>query len=283
MHEETDPGPLYELVAPWLGADAEAQTSIGITDRLGKSFGGGRFAALHLHVDGRCLLSGVKLTTLLLLWERYHYAIMPLVAHRPSATTYGPAIAKKHPDLLVALQEHWLKRTAQPSSNSSAEVESLFVSHHDGMFEHANLGVLASMAERDGYRNFAINVCHLLQIRCCRACDKNQAPKHGLVEFRIFDVTYGERLRLLMQLVQRMVQHSCAGTPAPSLKSHLLLPGVKPENNLKLLLDFLKVDSAAFFNFFHEKPPEPPRKNSWKPRTPVRMLDKPRRLSRSES
>lgn len=279
MHEETDPGPLYELVAPWLGADAEAQTSVSITDLLSKDFGGGRFAALHLHVDGRCLVSGVKLATLLLLWERYHNAIMPLVAHRPSAKTYGPALATKHPDLLVALQKHWLKRTAQPSSNSSVEVEDLFVSLHDGMFKHANLGVLASMAERDGYRNFAINVCHLLNIRCCRACDKNQAPKHGLVEFRIFDVTYGERLRLLMQLVQRMVQHSCADEQDPSLKSHLFLPGVEPEQNLEPLLKFLAIDSAAFLNVFHEKPPEPPRKSLWKPRKPVRTLDEPRRLS----
>jgi hypothetical protein len=62
---------------------------------------------------------------------------------------------------------------------------------------------------RDGYRLYVLNVCHLLDVKCCFNCDKNSAPKFGGIEFRGLDPVAGEDLRLTLMLLQRTVQFFC--------------------------------------------------------------------------
>jgi len=72
------------------------------------------------------------------------------------------------------------------------------------------------LPHRDGWRNFAVNLCHLLpNVNCCQDCNKNARPKHGGVEFRLFDTCYGARLEKVLNLLQSLIGRICAGDADP--------------------------------------------------------------------
>merc|ERR1712100_64183 len=95
-----------------------------------------------------------------------------------------------------------------------------------------------------------VNICHLVNVRCCRDCDKNVAPKHGGVEFRLFDVAYGIRLRAILTILERMVQMFCAVHSSEELKPLLLLKGDKPSSDLSPLLKFLHLNATEVTQAF---------------------------------
>jgi len=103
--------------------------------------------------------------------------------------------------------------------------------------------------ERDGYRNFAINVCHLLDMDCCQNCTKNDIPKFGAVEFRMFNSEFGASMRLAIMLFQRIVQQSCTA-PLEKLRSMTLNLHEEPAKDVAPLLDFLEMDASLFHNTF---------------------------------
>lgn len=252
IHPESDPGPLFELVSPWLRFPTEVDLAVAATEELSHNFGGGRFAALHITVDGRCLLANGGIMALWLMWERFHGQLKSVLARRKAAATYGPSLQDKHPELLEALQAQWEQHPAPTAEDVGKLLEKL----HSGMDKYIKKGFLSGLERRDGYRNFAVNVCHLLPVvRCCADCDKNRTPKHGGIEFRIFDVAYGERLRLLVTLVQRLVLRVCEASRAAvsSLRPLLMLKGDLPSSTLSPLLTFLGIDETQFHVTFRDR------------------------------
>merc|ERR1712224_1063472 len=123
------------------------------------------------------------------------------------------------------------------------------------MGAHIAKGFLAGLERRDGYRNFAVNMCHLLpEVRCCADCDKNRAPKHGGVEFRLFDVAYGVRLRQLVGFVEALVRQMClvqhSAAEQTALRPLLRLQGDSEAEALLPLLERLGMNASVFLETF---------------------------------
>lgn len=240
--EETDPGLLYELVGPMLGSEEEVDFAVSVSDQLSQYFEGGNFAGLHVTVDSKCLLAGhgEGLIALLLIWEHYHSALARTFAHRPSIAVYAHPLADKHPTLLAYLQDRW----EQGSQSQKEDLPAAFRRLASSM--KGATGPLVDAPERDGYRNFAVNVCHLLPVDCCWECEKNHVTKHGGLEFRLFDFTHGRKLRSAITVAERLVQSLCSMPPKPDLRPLLALPGILPATDISPLLAFLQINETEF-------------------------------------
>jgi len=188
---------LLELSSPVDLSEDEAEFGIDVTRSFVGKFHGCQGSSFQSHVAGRCLLSDDRLIGLLLLWEKYHDALKQLIQARYRSQYFARSLSQGNPELLVSLQKRW----AGQSNSAEQSLSDIFRSH-----EH---NIVSMKDDRDGYRNFAVNVCHVLNISCCRNCPKNLVPKFGGVEFRLFNTEFGEPMRLAMSLFQRLVQRSC--------------------------------------------------------------------------
>merc|ERR1712113_465982 len=133
----------------------------------------------------------------------------------------GTSLRQRHPGLLAAVQNFWLteyharglhEQASQPvayETGSAKRFAALLTAQQDELYASLPNDFSVLLRHRDGYRNFAVNLCHVLPISCCQDCEKNLVPKHGLVEFRVFDMAYGDRLHSLIQIAQRLMQRSC--------------------------------------------------------------------------
>lgn len=261
LHEETDPvdlGVSYELVVPWLDSEGSGEFVVAASDALTADFEGGKFAAMHLTIDGRCLLAdnGNGLVALLLLWEHFHTTIAKLVARRPGAAQFRRTLAEMNPELLKALQGRWsASHLDNPEDNPEDHEE--IQTHLDVLFTRHAGDVRGEKGTNHGYSTLAINVCHLLNVKCCDDCPKNKAPKLGGINFRLFDAVFGQRLRLVMALAERLVQAICAQPSAKELTPLLALQGVTPATDLVPLFTFLNLDPVDFRNAFETSKPAP--------------------------
>jgi len=236
-----------ELSSPTDLSEEEVNFVIAASKTLAGQFYGGRESATHVHVQARCLLHEDRLVPMLLMWERFHTAITKLIQARPWAgERFAMSMADKHPLLMAELQQRWLQATTGVgllASNLTQEsLNSLFRRH--AQFEGGQI-----RNDRDGYRRMALNVCHLLHVNCCLSCEKNAVPKFGAVEFRVFNTEFGEPLRLLVALAERLVQTTCT-KPLDELQPFLLLPGSEQSPDAAPLIKFLKLDPAAFHRVF---------------------------------
>lgn len=240
--EESDPGPLYELIAPMLASEEEVYFASAVSDTLSQDFKGGNYAGLHITIDSECLLAGhgEGLVSLLLIWERYYNELARIFAHRPGMAVYGRPLIDKHPSLLAYLQDRW----EQGSQAQKEDLAAAFRRLAGNM--KGPRGPLMRVSERDGYRNLAVNVCHLLQVDCCWDCDKNLVAKHGGLEFRLFDFSHGKKLRYAIMVAERLVQSLCIMPPKSHLRPLLALPGVSPATDVLPLLDFLQINATEF-------------------------------------
>lgn len=198
----------------------------------------------HMHVDARCLLGNdQRLVALLLMWERFHDAMKSRMhIQNKGKSAYAAKLADKNPELLRYLQMRLMHPDGhqEPLKEAFKRFENLTTIGKEQSWDKA------PDPERDGYRNCALNVCHLIDVDCCKDCPKNLVPKFGGLEFRMFFSTFDhERARHYAAVAQRLVQTACS-VPLESMKRMALLPGVQQASNADELLDFLQFDKAEF-------------------------------------
>jgi len=241
--EKTGRG-LLELSSPSELTEDEMKFAINISKTFVGKFTGVQYSSFQSHVEARCLLEEDRVLGLLLLWEKYQEPLQDLIQLRWRGPDFARSLTLGNPGLLRKLQERW----AQPVAGKTAEaVTALFLEHIDDIDTITD--------ERDGYRNFAINVCHLLDIHCCQNCTKNNAPKFGAVEFRMFNTELGPSMRLAIMLFQRMVQQTCTA-PLEQLRSMTLNLNEEPAKDVVPLLEFLNMDVSLFRDTFEQSGPE---------------------------
>lgn len=103
-------------------------------------------------------------------------------ALRPShrSTKFARSLGTRFPNLFGALMEL--------NDTSIDSVVSVFNDVGERDLEQDNTIAWAHPSD-DGFRNSAVNLCHILPIPCCRKCDHNKrANRHTGVEFRVFDL-----------------------------------------------------------------------------------------------
>jgi len=213
--------------------------AINVSKRLVGKFTGVEYSSLQSHVEARCLLSEDRVVGLLLLWEKYHDALQNLIQLRWRGPDFARNLSAGNPELLRGLQQAWTSCT----SVGKQQLEQLFHSHESKIRNIKD--------ERDGFRNFGINVCHLLNISCCMDCPKNETPKFGAVEFRMFNTEFASPMRLAMMLFQRMVQRSCAA-PLSVLKNMTLNSGAQGAANADELFEFLDMNATIMRHAFEQ-------------------------------
>lgn len=241
--EKTGSGEL-ELSSPSELTEDEMKFAVNVSKTFVGKFTGVQYSSFQSHVEARCLLEDDRVIGLMLLWEKYQEALKDLIDLRWRGPDFARSLTTGNPILLRKLQERW----AQPVAGVTAEaVTALFVEQIQDIDNIKD--------ERDGYRNFAINVCHLLDIDCCQNCTKNDTPKFGAVEFRMFNSEFGASMRLAIMLFQRIVQQSCTA-PLEKLRSMTLNLHEEPAKDVAPLLDFLEMDVSLFHDTFDRSGPE---------------------------
>jgi len=227
---------LLELASPIDLSEKEVKFASHASHKFVGRFYGGQASSLQVHVEGRCLLSEDRLNVLLLMWEKYHPALEKLIKVRERGHDFARSIAKGNPELLAGLQ--------QRLDNKPTESYKSLWKRHEGSIKNVR-------SDRDGYRNFAINVCHLLDVKCCRNCIKNETPKFGGIEFRLFNTEFGTRFRLSVSFFERLVQASCS-MPVSKLRPHTLHAGSKPAADASPLFELLHIDPLEIRTAFME-------------------------------
>lgn len=245
---------MMEISTPVNLTEEEVSYTLGATNLLDGPFVPGE--AFQFHIEANCLLKDSRrLVALLLIWERFHSTLESLLSiDRRSRWSYAATIANKNPELLNHLQARWLgdpEAQAEPIDLAFRRLESsIRFPTADGKL-HSDL----KLNLRNGYRTFALNLCHLLDIDCCVDCEKNLVKKFGAIEFRVFDSQFGHGLLLMSALGQRLIQSTCAISEFddPSLRNLLMLPGVQPAPDATALLEFLRMDPEEFCTQFHRR------------------------------
>jgi hypothetical protein len=207
---------LWELASPISLSEEETELACRQTSILEPSFkkkmpeeaaGTNAMPGLHVHVDSRCLLEDERrLVALILVWDKYFNFIQKLTAsdkHSDEASKFSRLFSKSYPAIFSHLQKYiaedgksWIP------ARGAKELTQVFVEGepHDG-----------SDDPHSGYRRQIVNVCHLLDVKCAHDYpEKNDVPKFGAIEFRGFDATLGRGLRLIMLLMQHVVQVFCS-------------------------------------------------------------------------
>lgn len=244
IYEREGPMGKLELSSPIDLSEEQVEFGLGLLadNRFRKAFKISN-TGLHFHVDSRCLLKDEqRVVALLLIWERFHDAIATLTrSNRSGGVDAAAKLAVKNPELLRYLQMRWMN----PSKFQEPLKEGF-----RRLSNQTKTTVSAGKENRDGYRNFAVNVCHLLDVDCCRNCAKNTVPKFGGLEFRLFDASFDrERNRHCFAIPQRLVQATCV-TPLDSMMHLVLLPNAPSPTDARDLLAFLDLDSADFESVF---------------------------------
>jgi hypothetical protein len=260
---------MCEISSPIELLEGEAELAITAAVNVAGQFKVGPMRGeFHVNVEARCLLEDERLSALLLIWEKHHAAIRTLVLKdcgsgmgagfstgitRCQWERYGTdfsarSLAESNYGLLAHLQNRWENRPAV---------------RHETLTEHMRqigdpfVPIKSSVpSNNQGWRDFAINVCHLLDIPCCKDCFKNDVPKFGSLEFRIFYGSVDESpgghslkksFRLFVALAERLVQATCE-QPASELTPFMLLKGVTPAPDLRSLVEFLQFDPTYFIS-----------------------------------
>lgn len=251
---------MCEISSPIELLEGEAELAITAAVNVAGRFKVGPMRGeFHVNVEARCLLEDERLSALLLIWERHHAAIRALVlkhcgnASRCQWERYGTdfsarSLAETNHGFLAHLQNRWENRHA---------VKNQTLTEHMRQIGDPFVPEASSVPKNNqGWRDFAINVCHLLDIPCCKDCFKNNVPKFGSLEFRIFygnfDETSGghnlkKSFRLFVALAERLVQATCE-QPTSELTPFMLLQGMTPALDLTSLLEFLQFDPKDFLS-----------------------------------
>jgi len=174
---------------------------------------------LHVHVMSKCLLEDVRrLVAVLLIWERFDEAIYRLTGttlHTGAASLKAASVSKKSKVILDHLFTYITKDGW--SDHEHEELGSFFMKHESAS------DMDGDKTDADGFRRFEVNVCHLLHVKCAHKLpQKNRVPKFGALEFRGFDPNVGEPLRLIILLVERLVQFACTSSLGDGGKLHKL-------------------------------------------------------------
>jgi len=226
-----------ELSSPANLSEEDAKFAINLTKSFVGKFTGVQYSSFQSHVYASCLRSDDRIVGLLLLWEKFHNALHKLIQLRWRGPDFARNLSVGNPELLSSLQSRWANGTSEES------LEDLFRSHEPDI-RHLR-------GDRDGFRNFAVNVCHLLNINCCRNCPKNDVKKFGALEFRMFNTEFGSPMRLSIMLFQRMVQRSC-NVPLAELRRMTLNLGGEPAADATDLFEFLGMDASAMQSAFFQ-------------------------------
>jgi hypothetical protein len=174
---------------------------------------------LHVHVLAKCLIEGDKgdvrrLVAALLIWERFDKQIYEMVGttlHVGEASLKAAPISEKSPRVLSHLRKY-VTQNGWSEPNENRTLGKFFSENENKDKMHGD------KTNADGYRRFEVNVCHLLHIKCAHDLPDKEAPavpKFGALEFRGFDPMVGQPLRLIVMLVQRLVQFACSAPLAP--------------------------------------------------------------------
>jgi len=225
---------MFEASSPQAMEENETEIAIVQTSRLATNFS--KYPAaddnpwsddppgLHVHVLSKCLIEGDKgdvrrLVAALLIWERFDDKIYEMVGttlHVGEASLKAAPISEKSPRVLSYLRKYVTE------NGWSVPDQKL------GDFFNKNGGkdkMHGDKTAADGYRRFEVNVCHLLHVKCAHNLPDKEAPtvsKFGALEFRGFDPVIGEPLRLIVMLVQRLVQFACSAPLDDDGKLHKL-------------------------------------------------------------
>eukprot|EP00747_Dinoflagellata_sp_TGD_P167913 gnl/TRDRNA2_/TRDRNA2_193225_c0_seq1.p1 gnl/TRDRNA2_/TRDRNA2_193225_c0~~gnl/TRDRNA2_/TRDRNA2_193225_c0_seq1.p1 ORF type:complete len:398 (+),score=48.40 gnl/TRDRNA2_/TRDRNA2_193225_c0_seq1:63-1256(+) len=240
-----------EITSPISLREDESEFAVSASQGLLGGYFGGDTSSLQIHVDAHCL-SHTRLAGLLLLWENFHDVLSLAMKARPVSLGYSAKMSEKNPKLLAYLQEGWAKvqlnnRKLKDQNLTGEETawphESLDLAFR--RFENSTINRQVSRfgpgLRRDGYRMFALNVCHVLNVNCCHDCEKNKTPKFGYVEFRLFNTEFGQASRHAIALAERLVQASCTAS-IEDLNRLIMLPSSERVPDAERLLQFLGLD-----------------------------------------
>jgi hypothetical protein len=203
---------------------------------------------LHIHVASKCLLKDVRrLVAVLLIWERFDdaiYAVTGMTLHKGKAGLKAAPIDEKSPEVLNHLLSY-IEKDGWKEPDENKPLGEFYVDHGSRKEMHGD------KEDADGYRRFEVNVCHLLHIKCAHDLPEKEAPavpKFGALEFRGFDPTIGEPLRLIIILVQRLVQFGCAASLDGGEALHKLAywDGKNDADEVADLFEALEIDFADF-------------------------------------
>jgi len=248
--------------------------AVGHHFKVGPAWGG-----FDVHVDSRCLLqdqNDLRVIAIYLIWERFHYAFLPLARKKlgflglPGSFAswwLGKPLHDSGGGFLQHLQRSWLN-----SSYANQTLESWMNSNFESVFARNSFfnvvppvgSGLTSKQWHDkiGWRDLAVNICHLYNVKCCRNCFKNEAPKFGGIEFREFFAVFRENalvdavtLQLMLAIAERTIQKICsvAKEDLKLVLSPLMELGDshRSDEDLDQFLDFIKIPRWYFDSAIH--------------------------------
>jgi len=198
-----------------------------------------RRPGLHVHVGSKCLTKDAseerRLVALLLVWDKYFVAILVLTKSSLHAKEhkFAETIKKKNGALFDYLWDY-VNETGFKAAKGVKSLTDKFVELEPQSGSPGD--------PHDGYRRFAANVCHLLDVKCGHHYpEKNQVKKFGALEFRGFDAALGELARFIIMIVQRFVQSFCHKSIEDLHKVLVAGDGDRkePSNDVRRLLEFL--------------------------------------------
>lgn len=226
----------FELSSPIAMTEEETQISINLSKALVGKLHGGPCSALHIHIDSHCLSEERRLLRLLLIMEQFHDQLAETVRSADCQKSWSASMPRNNPRLLRDLRRSWHR-------NSSKEGFLVKLFH-----KHSNSFEVEELDEYQGYRNLAVNVCHLLDVPCCMDCGKNNVAKFGYLEFRLFNSEFGSNMELAISLAQRLTKAACT-LPLNDLDS-LIAPDKDEVPHISSLFDFLNLDISEFSRAF---------------------------------
>jgi len=203
---------------------------------------------LHVHVMSKCMLKDVRrLVATLLIWERFDeaiYDITGMTLHKGKAGLKAAPIEDKSPKVLKHLLSY-ITKDGWKEPDADEPLGDVFTKH-GGKEE-----MKGDKEDADGWRRLEVNICHLLHIKCAHDLPEKEAPnvpKFGALEFRGFDPNVGEPLRLIVTLVQRLVQFGCSAPLDGGGKLHTLAfwDGKEDSDTVKDLFEALEIDFSQF-------------------------------------
>jgi hypothetical protein len=203
---------------------------------------------LHVHVMSKCMLKDVRrLVATLLIWERFDDAIYErtgMTLHKGEAGLKAKPVADKSPAVFKHLRSY-ITKDGWKEPDADEPLGDVFTDH--GSRKEMN----GDKENADGWRRLEVNICHLLHVKCAHDLPEKEAPavpKFGALEFRGFDPNIGEPLRLIVSLVQKLVQFGCSAPLDGGGKLHTLAFGGegKDSDTVDNLFNVLEINTKDF-------------------------------------
>jgi hypothetical protein len=203
---------------------------------------------LHVHVMSKCMLKDVRrLVATLLIWEKFDEAIYKLTGmtlHKGKAGLKAKALEDKSPAVFKHLLSY-ITKDGWKKPDEDDPLGDVFTEHGGRKEMHGD------KLDADGWRRLEVNICHLLHVKCAHDLPDKEAPavpKFGALEFRGFDPNVGEPLRLIVTLVERLVQFGCSASLEGGGKLHTLAywDGKDDSDKVEDLFEALEIDFKAF-------------------------------------